>query len=295
MTAQIILGMPFEEYLSIDAVNFSTLKHIDVSPLHYRDARDNGIADKPAFALGRAAHTAILEPERWGERYLVQPEYVERIEKGKTKRVKLSRRDDMPEWRALVEQAAAEGKAIITVEDSQIAPIVADRVHSDPVASLRFKGDVDTEVTVLWTHPGTGLRIKSRLDVVNRSMGVLCDPKTVAFIDPPRMWSHFERLLYLAQFAMYQDAWRAATGDALPFEAIAIEKTRPYDVAVCPVPQPHLDYGRSLYGTWLEELARCLESQQWPGVARGEVLPFERPGSAQFGDDAEILAESETA
>ena len=289
--AQIILGMPFEEYLAVEAVNFSTLKHIDVSPLHYRDALDNGVADKPDFALGRAAHTAILEPEKWGERYMLKPEYAERD----GKRVQLRRDDRMPEWRALVEKAEAEGRTILTDEEWITASRVANRVHSDPVASLRFKGDVDTEVTVLWTHPGTGLRIKSRLDVVNRSMRVLCDPKTVAFIDPPRMWSHFERLLYLAQFAMYQDAWRVATGDVWPFEAIAIEKTRPYDVAVCPVPQPHLDYGRSLYETWLDELARCLESQQWPGVARGEVLPFERPGSAQFGDDAEILAESETA
>ena len=53
------------EYDKLDAVNWSTLKHLMRSPAHYRAAMLGKSEDTPALKMGRAIHLAAFEPERW--------------------------------------------------------------------------------------------------------------------------------------------------------------------------------------------------------------------------------------
>src|SRR4051812_24246093 len=61
----------FADYIKIDAVNWSTLKHMRTSPLHYRHAVDSPDEDTARFGIGRAIHTAILEPHKLATDYAV--------------------------------------------------------------------------------------------------------------------------------------------------------------------------------------------------------------------------------
>src|SRR5690242_15396494 len=58
-------------YEHIDAQNWSVLKHARTSMLAYRHAVENPTDDTPRFGLGRAIHTAILEPAKLQEEYAV--------------------------------------------------------------------------------------------------------------------------------------------------------------------------------------------------------------------------------
>src|SRR5258708_4790284 len=54
-----------EDYDNIVAVNWSTLKHMDRSPAHYRQELLEWDHDTSAKKRGRVSHLAIFEPERW--------------------------------------------------------------------------------------------------------------------------------------------------------------------------------------------------------------------------------------
>jgi hypothetical protein len=291
---KILTGLSFEEYSQIPAVNYSTLRMMGVSPLHYQDAVENGGIVRPAFALGSAAHTAILEPEEWLRRYIIKPDYVERADKktGELVRVQLKKDERQAEWVELSTRAKREKKAIITEKENALATKIARRVLLDPVASKLLRGKVSTEVTVQWTHASTGILLRSRLDLVNHTLGRIVDVKTTANIRPDRWFHQAAKLGYLAQFAMYADAWHAATGESLPFSALPIEKERPHDMFVCPIPEEDLEHGRATYETWLQELARCRDKGEFPGVAGGEEMPFVRPDWDFPEEDDEITTEN---
>ncbi len=57
--------MTFAEYLKLPAVNWSTLKAGRTSPLHYKHRLENPLEDSTRLAMGRGAHTALFEPDRF--------------------------------------------------------------------------------------------------------------------------------------------------------------------------------------------------------------------------------------
>ncbi len=285
MTGRIITGLTFEDYRNVEGENYSTLKFMAKSPLHYLNAKENGTKEKPEFVLGSAAHTAVLEPREWLRRYIIQPELTDRLnDKGEL--IKLTKAS--PEYRALEARATAERKSIITESDNETATAVAQAVMLNPAASKLLRGKVSKEVTIQWTH-STGFLIRSRLDLVNQTVGTIVDLKTSAVITPKEWCAAAIRYQYLAQFAMYADAWHAATGEALTFKALVVEKSPPFDVAVFSISEDDLEFGRSTYEDWLKTLTECRASGEFPGVARGAELPFEIPPWAFPEEDDEIL------
>src|SRR5690606_4436228 len=56
--------MPWDDYLALPGVSITRLKELGRSPQHYRYRRDNPKESAP-LTLGRAAHCAVLEPERY--------------------------------------------------------------------------------------------------------------------------------------------------------------------------------------------------------------------------------------
>ena len=72
--------MNFDEYRSIKAVNFSTLKLIRKSPKHYKWNIDHGSEDTTGRSLGRATHCLVLTPELFNEEFSI---YDGKVRKGK--------------------------------------------------------------------------------------------------------------------------------------------------------------------------------------------------------------------
>src|SRR3990167_8857553 len=101
--AEIIERLPFERYVGIaDALHATGLKDMLMSPLHYNWWRTHKRADKDTFRVGRAGHTAILEPDRFLLEYTVWRNKPD----GKT------RKRDGKEWEAFKE--ANKDKTILT-------------------------------------------------------------------------------------------------------------------------------------------------------------------------------------
>jgi hypothetical protein len=64
-------GLSREEYAALPRTNWSSLKHVGVSPAHYAHEVDVPSPPTASMAAGNAFHTALLEPHLFETRYVV--------------------------------------------------------------------------------------------------------------------------------------------------------------------------------------------------------------------------------
>lgn len=240
--------MSHADYASIPATNWSLLKELRRSPLHYRHRLTTPLADTARMAFGRAVHCAVLEPDRFPLEYIVW----DGARRGK-------------EWAAF--KLASGHRTILTADEYRTCLAVRDSVRSDPVAAPYLQ-DGESEVTIQWTDDATGIKCKARLDYF--SAAALVDVKTTADVTDRIFGALAARMGYHGQMAFYHDGL-AANGCDVPVKIIAVEAEPPHDVAVFDVDEDALWAGRQLYRGLLAMLAGCLETERWPGRYQTEV------------------------
>ncbi len=287
---KITTGLSFDEYRAIKAVNFSTLKAMAVSPLKYRHVVDVGVDDKPHWKLGRVAHTAVLEPFSWAERYIIRPEEVtrettnKRTGEVKTETVKPNKKS--PELVELQKTATATGREIISRADHDKAVAISRAVLLNEMTANIFRQKPLTEVTVQWEF--RGVPVKSRIDIVIPGVCII-DLKSTCEIEPEPFDASVIKHHYLEQGAFYQDAWFYKTGEMLPFLSIPVESSAPHDVDLVEFDESELDQGRTNYQGWFAKLIECQKTGYWPGVnSTKKPRKFKRPHWAIPYEDDEI-------
>lgn len=262
-------GLPFDRYvLELAGVRASELKDILVSPRLYEWRRVHGREEKDVLRVGRAAHTAILEPHRFRAEYVTW-EGGRRFGK---------------EWDAF--RTAHAGRTILTMDQLDTARQIAAAVRAHPIAAALLSQAGKAEVSITWLHQRTGLQCKSRIDWL---CSALVDVKTCR--DPaPHMFSGAAaRLAYHVQAAFYSAAL-SSMGMELPVKIIAAQNVEPYDVAVYSVPDDVLLIGEQLYEAALDKLAVCQKAGSWPGIAQEAELELKLPMWAvpNFDDDLDL-------
>ena len=263
-----------EDYLAIDAMNWSTLRHLATSAKLLRWRVDHPREDTEALEIGRAAHCAILEPARWTLAYVARPDFGD----GRTKAAKEAKAAWLAELAPGIETLDAEEHALIER--------MARSVREHPEASRLLRAGRAEEI-VTWTDAATGLACKARIDWL--APGYVVDLKSTRR-DTVRSLTHdIASLLYHGQLAFYHDGARAA--GLIPDDAdgpfvVAVQKSEPYDVVPARLGLEGLDRGRALYRTLLERYAACRAADWWPGIA-SEVITLRLPTWAAGGDGEE--------
>lgn len=246
------------EYGQYPGVNYSTLKYMAKSPLHYRYACDHPVPETPAMLLGRATHTAVFEPDRFPLEYEVWPER----RQGRA----------WDEFRAAAESA---GKSVLTTSEYETALAIRDSVRGQSAAArLLSKGR--PEVMLTWTNRETGLECKGRLDWI-AAIGCIVDLKTTNDISPRIFAAHAWRMGYFHQAAMYQEAYYQTTGGnhggiVLPYSIIAVESSAPFACTIYELPPESIAAAWDQYVGWLRAVAECRQSGIWPGPAESAIL-----------------------
>ena len=264
-----------------DRVNWSTLKHIGQSPKHYRHWLTHQREDSDAMQLGRLVHCAIYEPDRLAERYVQEPNF-HRGMKDDTARAKGydGGKDAAAKW--TLENA---GREIVAADLWASATAMAEAVRADPIAGAMVSGGF-AEQLVEWTDPVTGIECRGRVDHVN---GRLSDLKTARAVSPRWLAAEFARREYHGQLAFYAEGLALNGIDlADPPAFIVVENVAPHDVVVLQMAPQEVKAGRDLFRRYLDTLAWCRETDQWPGVAGGEIIPLGLPAWA-VPDDAEPI------
>lgn len=281
MTARIIEGLSHKQYSEIQAEHSGLLRQILISPLAYKTAKDQEAAgidgDKDVLRLGRATHTAVLEPQHFAEQYVC---WSGGKRFGKA-------------WDAYENDAAVNGKTILKEDQLDKAVAIGKAVRSHRVAGPIVSAHGRAELTIVWTHPRTGLDIKVRLDYVTGK--ILVDLKSCRDPSGRAFCQSATNLGYHFQMALYSDAAAAAGLGALEVNLIAAQSASPFDVVVYAMGEDALFVGRQNYEKALDLVVACRESGAWPGMAATEKVPFKLPAYADIRDEIPITVGGESA
>ena len=265
------------DYRAAPGVNWSSLKHIARSPLHYQHALDNPTPPTAAMQAGTLAHLATLEPERFASSVVLPPDDV--LGKGGKRNTKAYR-----EWA----DAQPDDVTIASPDEVATAQAIADAVRSHPVASALL-AEARCEVPMFWQdNRATRLPCKGLADILvdlptvrladllgaPAFTPVLADLKTTS--DLPGFARQAGRMGYHGQLAHYAEGVRVECGEPPAVYIVAVESTAPHDVAVYRLRDADLARGMAYRNELLATLARCEATGDWPGVSRG-VLDLDIP------------------
>lgn len=257
----------WDDYRKIARMNPSTIVLGLESRLHLLDAIQNGgYEPTPAMMLGTGIHALTLEPEVFEDTFCVVPDF--HLDPGNTT-VKgeptQSRATNYYRERYGEFLEANKGKAIIQAADYQAALKAVRAINGNERARSLIEDSMFREVTVVGEI--RGVRFKGRIDLLGSVIG---DIKTTVSVCPFKFSRQFNQLHYCQKMATYRELVRQATGDELPVEIIAVEKKRPFDVAVFPVDASQLDRAFQQVEQLVEDYLLAVETDFWPGRDRGQ-------------------------
>lgn len=253
----------FAEYQQTPGVNWSSLKHLVKSPRHYQHHRQQPPEDTASMMAGRAAHTAILEPDRFPLDYAVFT----------------GPRRSGADWETFREAHA--GRTILKVSEYQEALAIRDAVRGHKAASKLLAGG-EPERTITWTDPESGVQCKGRVDYL-RPDGFV-DLKTSANLDPRRFALTAHDLGYHLQLAFYARGLRALGVADPKVWLVAVESSGPHDVAPLFVDPGVITEGDAKLTELLALLVDCQKRDKWPGRYPDESTFF-LPGFAYAAPD----------
>lgn len=262
-------NMPFDEYCAIDAMNFSSLKYMERSPMAYKHNRDNPSEPTAPMILGNACHKAILEPSM--AKFAVWP--------GPGIRAGHAYKD----W-----CATNEGKTQLNAKEYAHVEGMTRAVHAN-VDAHKYLRHIRSEVTMVWRDLTFKRDFKARIDAVTDINGepVLVSLKSTTDCRSFRFGAQYHKMAYYVQDAIYQNGYFYLTGTLPRMVTIAVESKPPHDSAVKNIPIIALRQGQDDLAKWIATLAECEKSGLWPGAEQGEQ-DLEMPAYAYPGGDFEF-------
>lgn len=275
--SEILRGLSFQQYVEIEALNWSKLKVMAKSPAHYQwQLTAESAPDTDSLQQGRAVHTALLEPGQYDGRYAVWR----------------GGRRSGKEWDAFETEAHSKGLEVLTAKQDDVSKAIKFAARTNPEVSRLLSGG-KAEVTVLsevgcpsvGDLPGRTWRSKSRVDYLNDR--AIVDLKSTKSANPGDFARDAWNLGYLGQAAFYSDAVKAATGVERAFYFLAVEKTAPYVVTPFVVTDELLEIGREFYMGLLARLALCERENRWPGYVDG-VTALEVPRWVERANEEDV-------
>lgn len=300
-----------------ERIHFSALKQIERSPAHFRAGIVEPSAGSPEMDFGSLVHALVLGGEvivydgkrsggAWAAfKALVDgaPFFVfdgphrgkawERAKEEAAGRVIASSGDvEAAEKGRAIQKARRERGAydapIVTTAEMRRAERAAASVHAcdDAVALLRGAHEVRLEWEVM------GLACAGTLDVLGA--GYVTDLKTSVSSEPGWFTKQADRLAYHAQLSWYAYGARAAGFEVRECYAVAVETRPPFAVTPMRMTPATLRDGEKRWHLWLERLASCLETDEWPAYVQ-TVVDLEVTEAVELiwgdeGDDGEEAA-----
>jgi hypothetical protein len=284
--------VPEEMLVNRRKISPSSVGHFYESPAHYESAVIlKEMEETDAMAFGTAMHMAILEPEKFKQRYvaeIVPPDGVLKTQddmKGvlanagaKTSGSKAEQKSRIidlglknlfyDDW--LTSHMA--GRELLSEKEWRSCERLKDRVKANPKLQYMIT-DGDAEMKAWWLHKRTNTIISMRLDYVKRfrnpiggCVGVIADVKKVPKGNCRRF--KFERLLWerkmFLQAAMYVDGMEQLTGEKWMFIWVAGEQNMPYPVQGFTADFGLLEAGRNEYNKAIDGILDCYKRSHWP-------------------------------
>ena len=228
-------------------------------PLLYRKRKQGLLAEenRPAYLIGRAVHTLVLEGhERFDQEYVIGGP--------------VNPKTGMPfgpNTKAFAEWAASHGKPVLTDAQFDLVLKIADGVRAHQIASeLLSEGIPEGVVRAEYC----GLPCQIRMDWFDPHRGIAdlktCDDLTWFEVDAKRHG-------YVHQVAFYRAVLRQVISLPMPVYFIAVEKKEPFRCGVWKLHEDSLAQAQRENEAAIERLKLCIEADTWPsGYAEVRVF-----------------------
>lgn len=214
--------------------------------------------DKPQFALGSAAHVAILEPEKLEDLVMKGPE---------------DRRGN--KWKEATDFATYAGKILLVAGDYDMALMLRD--VADTVPELAMMRELDdsgqgpiVETSCYHVDEETGLTVRCRPDIYSPKHKLIVDIKNMANASPEGWEKDTGKFGYHVQDAVYQDVWDNGSGyDVEGFWFCVFEKSNPPQIALYEIDAAAAAEGHARYRRALARTKECIDAGVWPSYPTG--------------------------
>lgn len=263
------------------------LKLVARSPAHYYAARLDPNREPetvtPPKLAGRILHTAILEPEKFDQRFIVVPDDAPRKPSITQRNAKNPSEDSIRSimWWDEFELQFGD-RQIISAKDQKEYTNIANAVRGNPAISKFLEGAM-MEKTFVAVDPETGLKTRCRTDIVNviADYTVVIDLKscedarTAAFARAAYNYGYFH------QDAFYRDTIaNSGWGNVDLFLFAGFEKEAPYASKTHQSSDDAISRAREQYKRSLRVAAECTATGQWPAYS-DEIEVLEYPAWAK--------------
>lgn len=257
--AGVYKGLPFEDYIRIEAINRSKLDLVGQSLRHYRYGTEPLQGDH--IKIGNLFHHGQLEVDRFDEMYAVMPSFhldaLNVTKDGKSTESKVTNY-----YKERVAQFVENNprKTVVPEEWFNKMKKTLSAITGNPEAKKCFSVG-DPEVTLVWQDPTTELFLKARVDFANTKHNRLVDLKTTKDV----LKFNLSDFGYHRQAAMYSDGWEILTGEKWEFWFVPVEKIQPHSVRAAKASDKAVEIGRSEYQYFLKEIVSATQKRKWPG------------------------------
>lgn len=275
-------GISDKEYHS-DKSSYSSslIKKMDVPAIakHYMDSPPTY---KEHFAIGRAIHSYILEPEKFAAQFLTGISCARRSAADKENHADwygahgwdsardwiIHSKNPAATWASEFERVT--GKNIVTPDQVEEIKLMSEAVFANGNARQLLENG-NAEQSVYAEDPETGLNLRVRPDY--DSPDFHADLKSIQAVDDYTIDRAIANFGYDVSASMYQHVFQLATGELLedgkprhkPFCFIFISKSAPFMCRVILLSKESMAVGWEKYVERKQRLADCLKSNEWPG------------------------------
>lgn len=204
--------------------------------------------ERPAYLVGSAAHTMILEGEET---------YRREYSVGGPRNPKTGKPYGAG-TKAFIQWAEREGKPVLTESQHDLIMQMADSVHRHGIAE-RLLDDGVAEGVLRCKYRDVACQV--RIDWFSPQHGIV-DLKTCN--DMTWFEADARRFGYLHQMAFYRSVASQFASTLVPVHIIAVEKQEPYRCGVWQVGQDVLGQCQKENQEAIERLKRCQANDHWP-------------------------------
>jgi hypothetical protein len=254
-------NVPFEEYLTWDAISNSSLHAAERSMLHYKERP--AIEETPAMRFGTFCHVGRLEPSAIYRRYAVMPDLTIGLLNDSGKPYDNPKATKAYKKRVAEFHEAHSDKIIVEQHQFDEMVGIVSALDRDLLAHEWFTATGAVELSLVWIDRETGLLCKARLDKWALALAIVIDLKTSR--DCLRFPAQIAERSYHRQGAMYLDGIATLTGSICRFGLVAVENSAPYGVMSALVRTSDIALGRRDYRRALQQIAASRASGVWPG------------------------------
>jgi exodeoxyribonuclease VIII len=244
--------MTEKEYRSAEGVSRSQLWRLhEGSPEKFKYAEEHPEEPTPALIFGQMVHKLVLEPETFGDEFVIMPECDRRTKEGKAI------------WQDFLQGAG--DRTPIKAEDYEKALGMRNALMENDLIVKLLSGK--HEVPLFWTDELTGEVCKVRLDCFTAlsNGAIVIDYKSTNDASTESFMRSAVNYGYDFQAAMYSEGVKKVTGQDAVFYFIAQEKEPPYAFNVLAADDRFVKRGYDTFRELLGIYHECKVSGNWYG------------------------------